>query len=137
MPIVLTGAGDRAFCAGADLGGIAENAGAAAVHDARGLLAALFRAILDLLFQILDLGRNLFHRHLCRNRALGQGIENKTYDNRENDNGNADIVRGDDANEKYEPIVERIIDGRVEDGRNHRKIVYRIPYFVYRSDAVY
>jgi enoyl-CoA hydratase/carnithine racemase len=41
--VVLTGAGDRAFCAGADLGGIAENAGPAAVHDARGLLADLFR----------------------------------------------------------------------------------------------
>src|SRR6476646_4710528 len=39
--VVLTGAGDRAFCAGADLGGIADNAGAAAVHDARGLLADL------------------------------------------------------------------------------------------------
>jgi enoyl-CoA hydratase/carnithine racemase len=43
--VVLTGAGDRAFCAGADLGGIAENAGAAAAHDGRGLLAALFREL--------------------------------------------------------------------------------------------
>ena len=42
---MLTGAGDRAFCAGADLGGIAENAGAAAAHDGRGLLAALFREL--------------------------------------------------------------------------------------------
>src|SRR6476619_7777230 len=41
--LVLTGAGDRAFCAGADLGGIAENAGAAAAHDGPGLLADLFR----------------------------------------------------------------------------------------------
>jgi enoyl-CoA hydratase/carnithine racemase len=41
--VVLTGAGDRAFCAGADLGGIAQNAGAAAAHDGRGLLADLFR----------------------------------------------------------------------------------------------
>ena len=41
--VVLTGAGDKAFCAGADLGGIAENAGAAAAHDGRGLLADLFR----------------------------------------------------------------------------------------------
>jgi enoyl-CoA hydratase/carnithine racemase len=40
--VVVTGAGDRAFCAGADLGGIAANAGAAAAHDGRGLLAALF-----------------------------------------------------------------------------------------------
>ena len=43
--LVLTGAGDRAFCAGADLGGIAENAGAAAAHDGRGLLADLFREL--------------------------------------------------------------------------------------------
>jgi enoyl-CoA hydratase/carnithine racemase len=43
--VVLTGAGDRAFCAGADLGGggIGENTSAAAAHDGRGLLAALFR----------------------------------------------------------------------------------------------
>jgi len=41
--IVLTGAGDKAFCAGADLGsgGIAD--GAASAHDGRGLLADLFR----------------------------------------------------------------------------------------------
>src|SRR5206468_7017513 len=41
--VVLTGAGDKAFCAGADLTGIAENAGAAAAHAGRGLLADLFR----------------------------------------------------------------------------------------------
>jgi enoyl-CoA hydratase/carnithine racemase len=46
--VVLTGAGDRAFCAGADLGGIAENAGAAAAHDGRGLLADLFRELWSL-----------------------------------------------------------------------------------------
>jgi enoyl-CoA hydratase len=43
--IVLTGAGDRAFCAGADLGagGIGDTTSAAQSHDGRGLLAALFR----------------------------------------------------------------------------------------------
>jgi enoyl-CoA hydratase/carnithine racemase len=41
--VVLTGAGDRAFCAGADLTGVADNAGAVEAHDARGLLADLFR----------------------------------------------------------------------------------------------
>ncbi len=41
--VVLTGAGDRAFCAGADLTGIAANDGAAAAHEGRGLLADLFR----------------------------------------------------------------------------------------------
>jgi enoyl-CoA hydratase/carnithine racemase len=41
--LVLTGAGEKAFCAGADLGagGIAE--GASAAHDGRGMLAELFR----------------------------------------------------------------------------------------------
>ena len=41
--VVLTGSGDKAFCAGADLGsgGIAD--GAASAHDGRGLLADLFR----------------------------------------------------------------------------------------------
>ncbi len=46
--VVLTGAGDKAFCAGADLSGIADNAGAAAAHDGRGLLADLFREMWDL-----------------------------------------------------------------------------------------
>jgi enoyl-CoA hydratase/carnithine racemase len=47
--VVLTGAGDRAFCAGADLGGgtggggIGDTTSAAQSHDGRGLLAALFR----------------------------------------------------------------------------------------------
>jgi enoyl-CoA hydratase/carnithine racemase len=41
--LVLTGAGAKAFCAGADLGsgGIAD--GASAAHDGRGMLADLFR----------------------------------------------------------------------------------------------
>ncbi len=46
--VVLTGAGEKAFCAGADLGGIADNAGAAAAHDGRGFLANLFREMWDL-----------------------------------------------------------------------------------------
>jgi enoyl-CoA hydratase/carnithine racemase len=40
--VVLTGAGDRAFCAGADLTGMQGTEGAA-THDARGLLADVFR----------------------------------------------------------------------------------------------
>lgn len=40
--VVLTGAGERAFCAGADLGGMRADEGYAAVHDARGELARLF-----------------------------------------------------------------------------------------------
>jgi enoyl-CoA hydratase/carnithine racemase len=45
---VLTGAGDRAFCAGADLTGMADGAGYAALHDARGQLAGLFRDLWEL-----------------------------------------------------------------------------------------
>jgi enoyl-CoA hydratase len=46
--LVLTGAGEKAFCAGADLGsgGIAD--GASAAHDGRGMLADLFRDFWDL-----------------------------------------------------------------------------------------
>lgn len=40
--LVVTGAGDRAFCAGADLGGMAAGAGFLALHEGRGELAALF-----------------------------------------------------------------------------------------------
>jgi enoyl-CoA hydratase/carnithine racemase len=40
--VVVGGAGDRAFCAGADLGGMADNASFAEVHDSRGELARLF-----------------------------------------------------------------------------------------------
>ena len=46
--VVLTGAGDRAFCAGADLTGMADDAGLADLHDARGELARLFRAMWEL-----------------------------------------------------------------------------------------
>jgi enoyl-CoA hydratase/carnithine racemase len=40
--LVLTGEGDKAFCAGADLGGMADGAGYLDLHDARGDLAELF-----------------------------------------------------------------------------------------------
>ena len=40
--LVITGAGDKAFCAGADLTGIADT-GHAGAHEGRGTLAALFR----------------------------------------------------------------------------------------------
>jgi enoyl-CoA hydratase/carnithine racemase len=41
--VVLTGAGTRAFCAGADLDGMAAGAGFTELHDGRGELAELFR----------------------------------------------------------------------------------------------
>jgi enoyl-CoA hydratase/carnithine racemase len=40
--VVLTGAGDKAFCAGADLGGMAEGASYLDLHEGRGELASLF-----------------------------------------------------------------------------------------------
>src|SRR6266511_1207166 len=46
--LVLTGAGDKAFCAGADLGGGGIADGASAAHDGRGMLADLFRDMWDL-----------------------------------------------------------------------------------------
>ncbi|HWS44601.1 MAG TPA: enoyl-CoA hydratase-related protein [Acidimicrobiia bacterium] len=41
--VVLTGAGDKAFCAGADLGGGGVASSGAEAHEGRGLLADLFR----------------------------------------------------------------------------------------------
>ena len=46
--VVITGAGDRAFCAGADLTSIGVNEGAIAAHDGRGILADLFRDLWSL-----------------------------------------------------------------------------------------
>jgi enoyl-CoA hydratase/carnithine racemase len=46
--VVVTGAGERAFCAGADLGGIGSNVGPARMHEARGGPAALFKALWQL-----------------------------------------------------------------------------------------
>lgn len=46
--LVLTGAGDRAFCAGADLASMAAGAGYADLHDARGEMALLFRDLWEL-----------------------------------------------------------------------------------------
>jgi enoyl-CoA hydratase/carnithine racemase len=43
--VVLTGAGESAFCAGADLAAIAEGEGALAAHDGRGLLPDVFRGL--------------------------------------------------------------------------------------------
>jgi enoyl-CoA hydratase/carnithine racemase len=41
--VVLAGAGERAFCSGVDLGGMASGAGPLELHEARGELAALFQ----------------------------------------------------------------------------------------------
>jgi enoyl-CoA hydratase/carnithine racemase len=41
--VVLTGAGDTAFCAGADLGTMVGDAGAIAAHDGRGVFADVLR----------------------------------------------------------------------------------------------
>jgi enoyl-CoA hydratase/carnithine racemase len=46
--VVLAGAGDTAFCAGADLASMSDGASAAELHDARGELAQLFHALWDL-----------------------------------------------------------------------------------------
>lgn len=46
--VVLTGAGEKAFCAGADLTGMNEGAGFAQLHDDRGELARLFRDLWEL-----------------------------------------------------------------------------------------
>src|SRR4030088_405628 len=43
--VVLTGAGDRAFCAGADLGGIAAGAGPIELHEERRGFAEVFLLI--------------------------------------------------------------------------------------------
>jgi enoyl-CoA hydratase/carnithine racemase len=46
--VVLTGAGDKAFSAGADLSGMAEGASYAELHDDRAELARLFREVWEL-----------------------------------------------------------------------------------------
>jgi enoyl-CoA hydratase/carnithine racemase len=46
--VVLTGAGERAFCAGADLSGMAAGAAYADLHRGRGELARLFRDLWEL-----------------------------------------------------------------------------------------
>lgn len=46
--LVLTGAGEKAFCAGADLTGMAAGAGYAELHEGRGELALLFRDLWEL-----------------------------------------------------------------------------------------
>jgi enoyl-CoA hydratase/carnithine racemase len=46
--VVLTGSGDKAFSAGADLSGMAEGAGFTDLHDARGEMTRLFRDLWEL-----------------------------------------------------------------------------------------
>lgn len=46
--VVLTGAGDRAFCAGADLGGLSPDAGAVELHRARALFAEVLAQLRSL-----------------------------------------------------------------------------------------
>jgi enoyl-CoA hydratase/carnithine racemase len=46
--VVITGAGDKAFCAGADLGNMADGAGYLELHEGRGGLAELFQELWSL-----------------------------------------------------------------------------------------
>jgi enoyl-CoA hydratase/carnithine racemase len=46
--VVITGAGEKAFCAGADLSGMNEGAGFAELHDSRGEMTRLFRDVWEL-----------------------------------------------------------------------------------------
>ena len=46
--VILTGTGEKAFCAGADLTGMAGGAGYLDLHDSRGELARLFRDLWEL-----------------------------------------------------------------------------------------
>lgn len=46
--VVITGAGDRAFCAGADLASIADNTSFAELHQGRGQIAEIFLALWEL-----------------------------------------------------------------------------------------
>src|SRR5262245_40748399 len=46
--VVLTGAGEKAFCAGADLGGMAAGASYLDLHESRGELPKLFEALWNL-----------------------------------------------------------------------------------------
>jgi len=46
--LVLSGAGDQAFCAGADLGGMADGAGYLELHEGRGQMAELFKDLWSL-----------------------------------------------------------------------------------------
>ena len=43
--VVLTGAGEKAFCAGADLGGLQPDAGAVQLHDARSMFADVLQGL--------------------------------------------------------------------------------------------
>lgn len=45
--IVLRGSGEKAFCAGADLGGMSGGGGFLEIHESRGLFPALFTKILE------------------------------------------------------------------------------------------
>src|SRR5437763_2318937 len=57
--VVTTGAGDKAYCAGADLTGIAEGASFVEVHDDRGELARLFLDMYSLGTPTVARGRRL------------------------------------------------------------------------------
>jgi enoyl-CoA hydratase/carnithine racemase len=46
--VIITGAGDKAFCAGADLGNMADGAGYLELHEGRGGLAELFQELWSL-----------------------------------------------------------------------------------------
>ena len=66
--VVLTGAGEQAFCAGADLTGMTGDRGFAKTHDARGELARLFLVHNKPFLQVQTLVKGAYDRAVAEAR---------------------------------------------------------------------
>lgn len=93
--------------------------------ESEGLKRLLFLIALVLLLQFLDLRLERLHRALGARRREGKGQQHEPDGYREQDDGDADIAARHERYERYERVIDGVIEGGVEEERYHGRVILR------------
>jgi hypothetical protein len=70
-------------------------------------------------FELFYFGRYVFHGHLRCNRPFREREKDEPDNDRQNDDGDPDIMRWNKPYQENQSIIERFVDYRVEDAADH------------------
>src|SRR3989338_2576951 len=82
-------------------------------------LALLLAVVFIFYFECVYFVSDLFHRHLRFDCPVRERENDDAYHDGERDDGKSDIMCGNNADEKREPVVERVVNGRMKEVRYH------------------
>src|SRR3989344_9498915 len=86
--------------------------------------ALFFAVVLEFFFYFLYFRRDLFHRDLRLDCAARKREKNDPHHDSERDDRKPDVVRRRYADQKDEPVIQRVIDDRMKETGNHWGTVY-------------